>query len=123
MTPGLIERLEAAGEGSRKPAAGEWAIWNDAASYFGDPRYETAEILKVTAKTVTTRSVWGRGENRRLLADLMWSGPEAEAKALVERLKSSVGQMTDDVRRSRERHANRVAAILKARATQEQTHG
>lgn len=119
MTPGHIERLEAAGE----PAAGEWAIWNNATSYFGDPRYETAEILKVTEKTVTTRALYGTGENRRLLADLMWSGPEAEAKALVERLKSSIGQMTDEVRRSRERHANRVAAILKARATQEQTHG
>ena len=116
MTPGLIERLE----GALEPTAGEWAIWNDSLSHFSQPRYATAEIIKVTAKTVTTRALWGRGENRRLLADLLWSGPEAEAKALVERLRSSVGQMTNEVRRSRERHANRVIAILKARATQEQ---
>jgi len=92
---------------------GLWAIWNDGARFFNaDARYVTAEILKSTAKTVTTRSLYGHGENRRMSEDMLWAGEEAEAKALVERLNSSVGLMKDELRRSRERNAARIADIL-----------
>lgn len=92
---------------------GQWAVWNDASRFLGaDPRYETAEILKATPKTVTTRSIYGHRENRRMSEDMLWAGPEAGAKALVERLSSSVGLMKDEIRRSRERHAERAAKLL-----------
>ncbi|KQS55942.1 hypothetical protein ASG17_07780 [Brevundimonas sp. Leaf363] len=67
---------------------------------------------------VMTAAAWGRRREKHHYADnILFSGPEANAKALVERLTSSAGLMKDEVRRSRERHAARVAAEV-ARATQ-----
>lgn len=93
---------------------GQWAVFNDAPSYF-DPRYEAREILKVTEKMVTTTSVYGNGPWRRNKSDLLWAGSEDEAKLLMERLNSSVGLMKDEVRRSKERMIARNDALLKTK--------
>lgn len=104
-------------ESTKSPAevlvAGQWLVWNGASAW-SDPRYEAAEIGKVTAKTVTYRSSWGRDTRRNIDGSEVWSGPEAEAKALAVRLNSSVGLMKDEVRRSRERHSERVSNLVQA---------
>jgi len=104
-------------ESTKSPAevlvVGHWLVWNGASSW-NDPRYEAAEISKVTAKTVTYRSLWGRDTRKNIDGNELWSGPEAEAKALVVRLNSSVGLMKDEVRRSRERHSERVSKLVQA---------
>lgn len=93
--------------------AGKWLVW-DSSSWFSDPRYEASEIIKATQKTVVLRNIYGRDARRNIDGKEVWSAPEAEAKALAERLNSSVGLMKDEVRRSGERHKERVAAILQA---------
>lgn len=92
---------------------GQWLIW-DAAGYFSDPRYEASEIVKLTPKTVTIRGTWGRDTRRNIDGKELWAGPEIEAKALAERLNSSVGLMKGEVRRSRERHQERASKLVQA---------
>lgn len=91
---------------------GQWAVWNDA-GWLSEPRYETREILKVTAKTFTTPATYNpTREQRRDIALCLWSGSESDARKLVERLNSSVGLMKDEVRRSRDRHSQRTVELL-----------
>ena len=108
MTP-PTEVLEA-GAGMN---AGQWLVYN-AAGYFSDPRYEVSEIVKVTLKTVVLRGVWGRDTRKNIDGKELWYGAEVEAKALAERLNSSSALMKDEVRRSRERHQERVTKLVQA---------
>ncbi|GEM_PF-6662609 len=92
---------------------GQWLVW-DASGWHSSPRYEAAEIVKVTAKTVTYKGVWGRETRKNIDGSEVWSGPKAEAKALAERLNSSSGLMKDELRRSHERHRERVSKLVQA---------
>ena len=92
---------------------GRWLVW-DASSWHSSSRYEAAEIVKVTAKTLTYKGTWGRETRKNIDASEVWAGPEAQAKALAERLNSSSGLMVDELRRSRERHRERVSRLVQA---------
>lgn len=88
---------------------GQWLVWN---AWGVKPRYEAAEVVKITAKTVTHSGLWGRETRRTISGDEVWCGPEADAKALVKRLNSSSSLMADEQRRSRERHNERVQKLI-----------
>lgn len=103
--------------GAHSPVVGGWVVWNDALSVLSSPHYEAGEIVKVTPKTVTTRSRLG-STFRRSISDTLWFGGEDQAKALLEKLTSSVGLMKDEVRRSKERHNERAQQLI-AKATGE----
>lgn len=96
---------------------GDWMIVDDG---FSGPVYRAMRIIKVTEqKVVATDS--SRSKARHFYKDrLKFVGTESECRRYVERLTSSVGLMTDECRRSRERHNDRVNKILaEAKGTDE----
>lgn len=83
---------------------GDFAIYNDGSFYVGShPEFRISEILKTTEKTVTVRSFYGQGQTRKYENDIFWSGPEAEAKAKLEKLISSVALCKEEGVKSRAR--------------------
>lgn len=90
-------------------AIDDWVIIDDG---FSSPVYRAMRIIKVTEqKVVATDS--SRSNARHFYKDrLKFVGTESECRRYVERLTSSVGLMTDECRRSRERHNDRVNKIL-----------
>lgn len=85
---------------------GDWAVVDN----YG---YVALEILRVTEKQTVTRDKWSGQRERRFRTDeILWSGPEAATKALVERLKSSRATSDEEARKAHERHGNRVADLI-----------
>lgn len=87
----------------------DWMIVDDG---FSGPLYRAMRIVKVTDQKVVASDA-GRSQARHFYKDrLKFVGTEDECRRYVERLTSSVGLMTDECRRSRVRHNERVAKIL-----------
>lgn len=101
---------------TNKPWTAEWIVVDDSRAWSDTPRYEAFSVSKRTEKTILVAQPNTTRERRFYPEDVLWSGDESMARHLAERLTSSVGLMKDEIRRSRERHAERArAALQKAR--------
>lgn len=92
---------------------GDWVIVNHG---FHEPLYRALRVIKVSPQKFVAADP-SRSNARHFYKDNIHRvDTEDECRAIVERLTSSVALMKDEQRRSRERHAARVAKILRGEA-------
>lgn len=93
---------------TEQPKVGQWAVFNDG---WKDDRYVAQQIVRVTEQKVMTREGAYR-ERHHAKENIRFTGTEERCLRLCDRLQGSVGLTTDEVRRSRQRHAERVAKMI-----------
>lgn len=98
---------------TQEPKVGQWAVFNDG---FGYDKYVAQQIVRVTAQKIMTREGAYR-ERHHLKENVHFVGTEERCLRLCARLQGSVGLMTDEVRRSRRRHLERVAQMIAEMST------
>lgn len=89
----------------------------DYAVIFRTYRYVAVKVEKVTAQQVKASGEWSGRASTYSRINIEYAGPEEQAKALVERLTSSLALFEDDRRKAGERRDARNAALIDAALT------
>lgn len=93
---------------------GHFAVFRDGWDEF--PRYVAQRVVRVTAQKLMTREGAYR-ERHHAKESVLFVGAEERCLRLCDRLQGSVGLMSDEVRRSRQRHHERAAKIIEEMST------
>ena len=93
---------------TQEPKVGQWVVFNDG---WHNDRYIAQQITRVTAQKVMTREGAYR-ERHHAKEKILFVDTEERCLRLCDRLQGSVGLTTDEVRRSRERHSERVEKLI-----------
>ena len=90
---------------------GDWVVANED---FSGQRFVAYQSVKVTPAKVICDIGLRNYERHLRKSHVRFAGTQEQCAAVVLRLTGSAGNLSDDIRRALERHANRVEQILRA---------